>query len=321
MAPASPEGFPSPVQDPGTRLYRRPVRVRPELAVAGVAAVWGSIGVIVREIPEPATVIVFARVAIAAAGLGVWMSLRPGGTAWTGLFTHRPARTVSQGVILAAHWVALFAAFQRAPVGTVVLITYVAPVLVAMTAPRLLGERVSSRVLVALAVAAVGAVLVLGPGTEDAEGVGVLLAAIAAVLLAVLVINAKILSRQLDGVRLAFVQVSVATVTLVPVVALAGRGWPSPASIGWLLLLGLVHTAAALVVYFWALARMPATSASVLTYLEPAAGVVFAWWLLGEQPSAATLTGGGLIVVAGLLVVLTSDEPGPPATSSVARYH
>ena len=298
------------------------VRVRPELAVAGVAGFWGSIGLIVREVPEPAAVIVFARVAVAAAGLGVWMRwLRSPRPAEPALFAHRPLRSGLQGVILACHWVALFAAFQRAPVGTVVLVTYVAPVLVAAVAPRLLSERVQPVVLVALGVAVAGSVLVLGPGASGAPADGIALALVAAVLLAVLIVNAKILSAYHDGVRLAFLQVAVATATLLPVVLVDNDGWPSLASLGWLLLLGLVHTAAALVVYFHALAQIPATSAGVLAYLEPAAGVLFAWWALNEQPTVAMIVGGGLIMLAGLLVVRAGGDAGPPATSSVPRYH
>jgi drug/metabolite transporter (DMT)-like permease len=290
--------------------------------VAGVAAFWGSIGLIVREVPEPATVIVFARVVIATVGLGVWMRwLRAPKPDEPALFAHQPIRSGLQGVILACHWVALFAAFQRAPVGTVLLVTYVAPVLVALVAPRLLGERVQPEILVALGVAVVGSVLVLGPGAAGAPAAGIALALVAAALLAVLIVNAKILSRYHDGVRLAFLQVAVATAVLLPVVAVDNDGWPSLASLGWLVVLGLVHTAAALVVYFQALARIPATSAGVLAYLEPAAGVLFAWWILNEQPSVATIAGGGLIMVAGLLVVRAGGDAGPPVTASVARYH
>lgn len=295
------------------------MRLRPELAVAGVAAFWGSIGLIVREVPEPATVIVFARVAIASMGLGLWMRYRrPRKRDEPGLFAHQPVRSGLQGVILAGHWVALFAAFQRAPVGTVLLVTYVAPVLVALVAPRLLGERAQPAVLAALGLAVLGSLLVLGPGASGAPATGIVLALIAAALLAVLIVNAKMLSKFHDGVRLAFLQVTVAMATLLPVVAIDNDGWPSAASLGWLLVLGLVHTAAALVIYFQALAQMPATSAGVLAYLEPAAGVLFAWWVLSEQPSPATVAGGLLIMVAGLLVVRAGGDAGPTVTAAVA---
>jgi drug/metabolite transporter (DMT)-like permease len=304
------------------RRYLLPVRSRPEIAIAAVAAFWGSIGLIVREVPEPATVIVFARVAIATVGLGIWMRwFRTPRTDEEGFFAHHPVRAGLQGVLLACHWVALFAAFQRAPVGTVVLVTYVAPVLVALVAPRLLGERAPRLVLVALVIAVVGSILVLGPGASGAPRSGIALALVAAVLLAVLIINAKLLSGHLDGVRLAFLQVAVATAVMFPVVALAGSGWPSARSLAWMVVLGLVHTAAALVVYFDALARIPATSAGVLAYLEPASGVLFAWWLLAERPSPAMVMGGALIMVAGLLVVLAGGDAGARTTTSVARYH
>lgn len=287
-----------------------------------MAAFWGSIGLIVREVPEPATVIVFVRVAVATVGLAVWMRwLRTPKPDESKLFAHRPVRSGLQGVLLACHWVALFAAFQRAPVGTVLLVTYLAPVLVAFVAPRLLGERAQPAVLVALGVAVAGCVLVLGPGASGAPAEGIALALVAAVLLAVLIVNAKILSRYHDGVRLAFLQVAVATLALLPVVLVDNEGWPSASSMAWLVVLGLVHTAAALVVYFQALAQIPATSVSVLAYLEPAAGVLFAWWILNEQPSPATIAGGVLIMMAGLLVVRAGGDPGPPVTASVPRYH
>ena len=64
-------------------------------------------------------------------------------------------------------------------------------------------------------------------------------------------------------------------------------------------MLGLVHTAFGLAVILDVLGRIPATAAAVLLYLEPAAAVLFGWWLLGERPTVATLVGGLLIVGGG----------------------
>lgn len=294
------------------------MRVRPELSVAGAAVLWGSIGLIVREVPEPAVVIVFARVSIASAVLGLWLlaTRRRRPAVLHPLLSVRPARTLVQGVLLAAHWAALFAAFQRAPVGTVVLVTYVAPAIVALVAPRILGERVPPVVLVALAMAMVGAVLVLGPGADGVSTSGLALSVTAAVLLAALIVNAKLLSEAYGGVRLAFIQVLVASVALVPAVLLSDGTWPTAAAWAWLALLGVVHTAGALVVYLGALAHMPATSAGVLAYLEPVSAVFLGWWVLGEQPAAATFVGGALILLAGLLVLRAPGDGGRPVSST-----
>ena len=44
--------------------------------MAGVALLWGSIGVLVRWVDLPAVSVVFARVVIGAAGLAAWLWVR-----------------------------------------------------------------------------------------------------------------------------------------------------------------------------------------------------------------------------------------------------
>ncbi|HSL56422.1 MAG TPA: EamA family transporter, partial [Acidimicrobiales bacterium] len=138
------------------------MRPRPDQLLAAVAVGWGSLGVVVRQIDLPAVGIVASRVSIAALAIGLWLLVRrPAGAR---PFSVRPGRVVVLGALLAAHWVALFGALQRAPIGTVLLITYLAPVIVAVVAPRALGERVDRRTAAALAAALAGVGRVAGPG-------------------------------------------------------------------------------------------------------------------------------------------------------------
>ena len=217
-------------------------RLGPELQVAGVAAFWGSIGLVVREIDLPALTIVAYRVAIASVALVLWLVLAPDAVGRR-FVVHRPGRTLLQGVVLAVHWVLFFAALQRAPVGLVTLIVFLAPVLMAAVAPYTLGEHLTRRVAAALGLALLGTILLVGLGAEDAEPVGILYAVLAAVLLAVLFINAKVLSPLYGGRRLALAQVTVAAAVLVPVALVGGDVRPTEHDLIWLLVLGLVHTA------------------------------------------------------------------------------
>ena len=66
-------------------------------------------------------------------------------------------------MILGVHWLAIFAAYQRASVGTVILITYLAPVVIAAVAPRALGEHLDARGMVALALGFAGLAMVAAP--------------------------------------------------------------------------------------------------------------------------------------------------------------
>jgi drug/metabolite transporter (DMT)-like permease len=286
------------------------VRPGPSATVAAVALGWGSIGVIVRQVDLPAVAIVASRVGVAALALGAWLAWRRP-TDGPRLLRYRPGRTLATGALLAGHWLALFAAYRRAPIGTVLLITYLAPVGVAALAPRALDEKVSRGVILALGLAVAGVALVVGPAPGGSAS-GLALAGIAAASYTVLVLASKPLAEAYGGVRLAFIEMAVATVVLLPLAATASWGAPEPSWL-WLLVLGVVHTAAAIGLYLAALARMPATQAAILAYLEPAAAVLFAWGFLDEQPNVGTLLGGVLIVAAGVLVVRAGALQAVPA--------
>ena len=282
---------------------------RPALVVAAVAVGWGTIGPVVREVDLPAAAIVAGRVWVATLALGALLLWRRDRIPGARLGSVAPRRLVLQGVLLAAHWVALVAALQRAPVGTVLLVTYLAPVGVAALAPTTLGERVPRRTVAGLGLGVAGVGLVASPsiGSPDAAGVG--LAALAGALMVVLVLVAKSLAGAYGGVRLAFAQLAVASVALVPVAAGAAWGPPERAWL-WLLVLGLVHTALALLLFLGAMAALPASEVGVLMELEPVSGLLVGWALLSETPTPLTLLGGALVVIAGVLVA-SAPAPGP----------
>lgn len=281
---------------------------RATLAVAGLAMLWGSIGVVVRQIDISAVASVAVRAGVGALALGAWLAWSPPSKGlsrapmtWSVPVT---ARIVANGLVLAAHWVSLFAALQRVPIGTVLLITYLAPIGIAALAPRVLGEVVGRRVVLALGLAVAGTLAIAGPvlGTPDATGLA--LAAISATFYVALALTNKDLSSRHGGTRQAFFQLAVAAIVLAPLAI--GAGWGDVSGLGWVALavLGLVYTAFAVGAYLRALEHLPATQVAVLMYLEPVSAVAFGWALLAESPSPLTLVGGALVVAAGVIVAL-----------------
>jgi drug/metabolite transporter (DMT)-like permease len=112
----------------------------------------------------------------------------------------------------------------------------------------------------------------------------------------------KPLAEFYGGLRLAFSELAVAGVALLPVGLALHWGTPRTSWL-WLLVLGLAHTAAGVSLYLGALGRVPATHAGILGYLEPATAVVFGWVFLSERPGLGIVFGGLLIVAAGAVVV------------------
>lgn len=313
---------------------------RSSLTLVLVCTGWGTIPLLVRDIDLPPTAVVFARVWIAVAALAaaeLVQARRPAApvdrptTKTTpepsgrvdpdhSLPTPPPAQAarrfrlgvLAAGALLAVHWTAMFAGYQQAPADTVVFVVFLAPVGIALLAPRTLGERLTAATLAALALAIFGFVLVAGPALAPGTVGGLAWAGLSAVTFVGLVLVSKPLAEEVGGLRLNLLEMAVAGVLLVPFALAAdwtglASAWP------WLVVLGLVHTGLGVTLYLAALARVPATQVGILGYLEPVSVVVLAWLVLGDAPTPTTALGGALVIVAGTLVVLVTPPAGTDA--------
>lgn len=276
---------------------------------------WGTIGPLAKQLTLPSRVIVFSRLALGLLVVFAWLAARKE------LALVKPrARAkllITSGVVLAVHWAALFEAYRRLSVTTTILIVFLGPVLMAVAAPRVLGEHLRARSIGALVVAFAGIVLIAGPGIADVDAAGVLFAFVSATLFAVLMLMGKLLTAHYEPVAITFWQLGVAAVVTAPGLAGANIDQIIRAAPG-LLLLGAVFSGALGIVFFRAMRALQAQELGVLFYLEPAAAVAYSWLLLAERPSATTLAGGGLIIAAGLGIILGDRRP-PVTARSEAR--
>lgn len=292
------------------------------LLLVAVCTGWGTIPLILRELDVAPSTIAFARVLIAAVGLGAVLVAQPERDRLPRPFSVQPILCIANGALLAAHWLTMFIAFDRAPAGTVILIIFLAPVGVAAIAPRLLGEHLSTAIVAAAILGLVGVGFIAGPALGESDPVGLVMAAISMALLVALNLAAKPLSGVYGGVRLAFMETAGAALVLLPIAVVLHSGslstaWP------WLVLLGLVHTALGVSLYLSALRHLPVTHVSILSYLEPASVVALAWIVLAERPTLLTSVGGLFVIAAGVLVVTAGRQhsmpPEPVSHLEVAR--
>lgn len=266
-----------------------------------VSAIWATVPVAVRHSALAAPVIAFGRMAGAAIVLGVLLAVRR-----QPVLVRLPSRALLAGAILGVHWLAIFAAYQRASVGTVILITYLAPVVIAAVAPRALGEHLDARGMVALGLGFAGLAMVAAPEVGGASTTGAALAVAAAVTFAALIVVSKPVAEEIGGLRLAFVELVVGAVVVAPAAVVAD--WSGPSDRFFCLgALAIVHTALGMALYFRSLAVVPATDVGTLGYLEPALAVLAAWLFLSEQPTIAMVGGGALILGAGTLVAARTN--------------
>ncbi len=248
------------------------------------------------------------------------------GLAWfsTGRNPFRTARRNlplfgAMGLAMAACQSLFFVAIPISSVTLVVVISLCsAPVIVAVLSIPLLKERITVRVIVAIALAIIGTIgLVLSSSTSSTELfkaeylLGALTALVSGFAYSSFMLLSKVASKRADtggiqGVALAF---TFGTLVLLPLVSLSGS-WQL--ELNWqvwaiAIYMGLVPTGLAYYLIQVALRHTSATNASIVTLLEPAVAALLAWWWLGENITLLTIAGMGLLV--GSVLLLSQTRP------------
>jgi drug/metabolite transporter (DMT)-like permease len=297
----------------GTAAARgAPVRPSARRGYAMVAVsflVIGLAGVLVRMADAPESVLVVLRMGSGALVVAALFARRR--TLAEALRPGAAPRLLLMGACSAAAVLLFFIALRGTGVAMAMFLLYTAPVYVALLAPRLLHEPSDRTVYLALAVALVGMAAVvlpdlLGHGT-DASGVGIVAGVAAGALFGLYTIVVKTLTPRVGNVTLVLSEMGLDALFVLPLalwqVGAQGYGVTGrDLLIG--LILGLVCTAFPYTLWFEGVRRIPVQHASILGYLSPVAGPVFALLILGEAPSAWAVAGGALIIAAGVLIVV-----------------
>jgi drug/metabolite transporter (DMT)-like permease len=220
----------------------------------------------------------------------------------------RPLAAVSLGLIgFAASNAASMAALGMLPAGVNAVLANSSPLLAVAAAP-LLGERPGWLGLVGVILGFVGVAFLAeaGPGGEALPLLGVALSLSGAAAWAIYTLIGRRVGARRDPVALTTLAAFVGAVPLLFSVgpgALASTLLASGPMV-WLLVLWCGGACMGVTYALWAgaLRRLPASRVAPAQYLIPPLGVLFAWALLGEQPTPTQVLGTALIV-AGVAVV------------------
>jgi DME family drug/metabolite transporter len=207
---------------------------------------------------------------------------------------------------LAAYQLLYFAAVTAAGVSIATLVALgLAPLLIAVGATVLGHGRPDRATVVALTVALVGLVLLVGISageTGTAVVLGALLATGSALGYAVVTLAGGGIPA---GVPVTLVGFTGGALLLTPAALAVGlRFTAEPVALATLLYLGVVPTALAYALFFTGIKTVPGAVASIVTLLEPLTATALATAFLGERLAPAALAGGLLVLaaVAGLYV-------------------
>jgi drug/metabolite transporter (DMT)-like permease len=205
------------------------------------------------------------------------------------------------GVADAASASLYFAAIDRGPVAVAVLSHYLAPILVTLAAPLLLGERRSRRALLAAVISLLGiGLLVWHPG-QELSLVTAGLGAASAVFYALFVFASHRAGRSFPAIVVVALHSVVSAALLLLVF---GAGAIPAAGPGTLRVAvgALVCGVLATTLFFRGVTMIPAAVTGALTYLEPLVAAVVGFLAFGETIDAAGLVGVVLVLGSGVAV-------------------
>jgi drug/metabolite transporter (DMT)-like permease len=291
------------------------------LLVAGSFLIMGMIGALVEWATAPESALLVIRFATAGIVLGALLARRHplAGVRQRSVWP----RLLLMGFVDAFTLLLFFVAIRGTSVAIGMFLQFLAPVWVALLAPRVFRVATERIVYPALAVALVGLAVILAPallgeGLKVSAG-GVAAGLAAGVGYAVFQLVVKDLTRRVSAVTIVFTEAWLDAAVLLPLALWqtigAGYHLTSRDLIAGVIL-GVVCTALAYTMWTAGMGLIKVQHSSILGYLEPVSAPLYAFLLLGQGISVWTVTGGTLIVIAGLLVVLLG-EPEEEAVRSL----
>jgi len=287
------------------------------------AVLWGTVGVsaqVAYGLDGRLTplVIGFYRLLVAALAMLLAHAVRPRQQVrWRIAAGRTLLGAVLAGALLGGYQACYFGAVRGVGVSLATLITLgLAPVLVTL-GTSLAGQRPSRRALLALGLALLGLLLLVGLPTAGAEvttdRLGVLLALGSATGYAGLTVLGRWLAPRLGPREVNLVSFTTGALVLLPFALGSGSGLrvDDVRALAPLVYLGLVPTVLAYGLFFSGVRTVAPGVATTLTLVEPLTATLLAALLLGERLSGGGLTGAALLL--GAVALLSLQRRSPPA--------
>ena len=278
--------------------------------IAIAAAIFGTIGLFVRQIPLPSAEIALYRAVLAVMAIGTYLAAARQKIDLSGMKKELILLLVS-GVAMGFNWILLFESYKYTTVSLATLSYYAAPILITVVSTIAFREKLTIRKGLCFAMSTVGILLITISGSSGGDGgasaaisgkgtdhIGIMFGLGAAVLYAAVVLLNKFI-KNVEGIRRTFLQFIASVVTLFPYVMWSGGTHLGDMSgSGWffLLVVGLLHTGVAYCIYFSSLQHVPGQEAAVLSYIDPLVAVILSVAVLHESMSLLQVIGGLMIL-------------------------
>jgi probable blue pigment (indigoidine) exporter len=288
------------------------------LSLVGVTALaptaWGTTYLVTTELLPPGRPLLAAALRALPAGLALHVLTRhrPAGAWW--------AKAMALGTLnIGAFFALLFVAAHRLPGGVAATLGAIQPLVAAVLAAAVLGERVRARTLAAGLLGLVGVTLLVVRADAGLDGVGILAGLAGAASMAAGVTLTKRWGRPVPLLAFTSWQLVAGGIVLVPLTLLVEGMPPAPtaSNVAGHLWLATVGTAVAYAVWFRGIEHLPVARASLLGLLSPLVATFAGWAVLDQRLGPAQVGGAALVLCA--VVIGQREAPGQTSCARRAR--
>ena len=284
---------------------------RAKIRLMAAMFIFGTIGIFVRNIPLPSSIIALARGIIGTLFLIIFTRIKKIRISYEEIKNNLVILCLS-GMLIGIHWIFLFEAYHHTTVAVATLCYYLAPVFVIIASPFVLKEKLSLKQGVCVAVALVGMIFVSGIFKRESMGnfqiTGVLFGLGAAVIYATVIILNKHL-KQISSYAMTIMQLGIAVAVLTPYTLLTQNMRELTFSFMTIILLGvvgIVNTGITYGLYFSGIKELKAHTIAIFSYIDPIVAIFLSIIILREKPDIFTIIGGALILGSTLASELSS---------------
>lgn len=275
--------------------------------------IFGTIGIFRKYIPLSSGMLAFTRGLLGCIFLLIFMRIK------NGRQVELPERRnlillAITGAFIGLNWIFLFESYHYTSVTVATMCYYMQPTIVILLSPFVFKEKLTIKKLCCATAAIIGMFFVSGimsgTGIGVADTIGILCGLVAAALYAsVIILNKKIHID--DAYQKTMVQLGAAALVLVPYLLVTedlgslSFHWQAA---GMVLIVGIVHTGIAYVMYFGSMKDLKAQSIAVLSYIDPVFALLLSALVLHERPSIFGIIGAVLIIGSALVSELTGEN-------------
>lgn len=274
--------------------------IKAKLMIITAMVIYSTIGIFVRYIGMPSGLISLMRGIIGALFLLIFTKLRGIKLSKKNIRSNILPLIIS-GSLMGINWMMLFESYNYTSVAISTLCYYMAPVFIIIASPFVLKEKLTVKKCICSIFAIIGMVFisgVLNGSASSASFTGIFLGLTAAILYAAIILINKKLSN-ITPYESTIVQLTFAAIVMLPY-ALITTDFSAidtgALSIGLLIIVGIIHTGIAYVLYFGSISHLKAQTAAMFSYIDPILAVLLSAILLNESMDIYSIIGALLIL-------------------------